>query len=130
MENVLFLLKDEVLGIHHKQVDRFGGIHGIRDTGLLESALAMPEASFGDCLMHETLSLMGAAYIYHIIKNHPFLDGNKRTGVVTGLVFLRRNGLIIPWVKDEMADLAVNIATDQITKQETADYLELLARKS
>ncbi len=129
MESTIFLLRDEVLRIHQKQIDRFGGTHGMHDAGLLESALAMPIMGFGDHVMHTTLNHMSAAYIYHIIKNHPFLDGNKRTGVVSGLVFLKLNGVAIPWRKNEMVYLAESIATNVMSKQEVANYLEELARR-
>jgi len=127
MNSIRFLLKEDVLGIHQKQIDRYGGIHGIRDMGLLESAIAMPEFSFDGHFVHDSISLMGAAYIFHIIKNHPFLDGNKRTGIVTGLTFLRQNGLIIRWVRDQMVELAVDVATSKITKEEIAQALLLMA---
>ena len=83
----IFLSYDEILEVHDDQILRYGGSNGIRDKKLLFSALAQPGISFGGQYLHETIFEMAAAYLYHIIKNHPFLDGNKRTGIVSALIF-------------------------------------------
>jgi death-on-curing protein len=88
-----FLALEEVLEIHESQIMLFGGTAEVRDLGLLASALAQPEASFDNKFLHATLEEMAAAYLYHIVKNHPFVDGNKRTGTATALVFLDLNGV-------------------------------------
>jgi death-on-curing protein len=75
----VFLNLAEVLEIHRDQIERYGGQPGIRDLDLLQSALAMPAAGFGDRYLHEDLLEMAAAYLFHIARNHPFVDGNKRT---------------------------------------------------
>ena len=88
-----FLDLEEVLEIHALQLDEFGGIAGVRDRGLLESAVEQPRATaFGE-LLHADLFEMAAAYLFHIVKNHAFLDGNKRTALVAALVFLDINGV-------------------------------------
>jgi death-on-curing protein len=87
-----FLLIETVLALHAEQIGVFGGMHGTRDRGLLESALAQPEATFEGEYLHLSLHEMAAAYLYHVVRNHPFLDGNKRTGYVAALVFLAVNG--------------------------------------
>ncbi|MEO7672739.1 MAG: Fic family protein [Pyrinomonadaceae bacterium] len=74
----LFLSVDEVLDLHSNQIDAFGGIHGIRELSLLESAVMTPQASFGGEYLHADLFEMAAAYAFHIAENQPFLDGNKR----------------------------------------------------
>jgi len=94
-ENPIFLSLGEVLEIHRDQIDRYGGHPGIRDIGLLQSALAMPAAGFGGRFLHTDLFEMAAAYLFHITQNHPFVDGNKRTGAVASLVFLSLNGVEI-----------------------------------
>lgn len=77
-----FLDLEEVLEIHALQLDEFGGIAGVRDRGLLESAVEQARATaFGE-LLHADLFEMAAAYLFHIVKNHAFLDGNKRTALV------------------------------------------------
>ena len=90
-----FLELEDVLQIHEEQLAAYGGAAGIRDQALLESAAAMPQASFGEEYLHEDLSHMAAAYAFHIAQNQPFLDGNKRTGLVAALVFLDLNGITV-----------------------------------
>ena len=87
-----FLGLDEVLEIHRDQIERYGGSDGIRDLGLLQSALAMPRAGAAGQHFHGDLFEMAAAYLFHIVKNHPFIDGNKRVGAMAAFVFLSLNG--------------------------------------
>src|SRR6266702_1459663 len=87
-----FLTTDQVLEIHSDQIARYGGMAGVRDLGLLQSALAQPQATFGGQLLHADLFEMAAAYLFHLVQNHPFVDGNKRVGAVAAIVFLLTNG--------------------------------------
>ena len=82
----MFLDLDRVLRIHQSLIDAYGGAAGIRDVGLLHSAIAMPQASFGGAFLHKDLFEMAAAYLYHIVQNHPFFDGNKRTGAADAII--------------------------------------------
>jgi len=91
----VFLRLDEVLLIHRDQIERYGGRPGIRDLGLLQSALAVPEAGIRDRYLHEDLFEMAAAYLFHLVRDHPFVDGNKRVGAVAALVFLSLNGVVM-----------------------------------
>jgi death-on-curing protein len=86
-----FLSLDEVIEIHRDMIERYGGSTGIRDMGLLQSAVAMPQASFGSEFLHADLFEMAAAYLFRIVQNHPFIDGNKRVGTATAMVFLELN---------------------------------------
>lgn len=88
---VVFLTVDDVLALHADQIERFGGRAGIRDIGLLESDLGMPLATFQSESLHPSLAEMAAAYLFHIARNHPFLDGNKRVGLMAMLVFVALN---------------------------------------
>ncbi len=106
----LFLSLNEVLEIHQDQTARYGGTSGIRDTGLLTSALAMPSAAFGGEFLHTDLYEMAAAYLFHLVKNHPFLDGNKRTGAVAALVFLELNGRSLDVPEDTFAEMVLAAA--------------------
>jgi death-on-curing protein len=90
-----FLSLEDVLCLHADQVRLFGGHEGVRDLGLLESAIAQPQAMFGGEYLHHDIFEMAAAYVFHLVQNHPFCDGNKRTGVVAALVFLDFNGVEI-----------------------------------
>lgn len=78
----IFLDVDEVLEIHASQLEVHGGSAGVRDRGLLESAVAQPRSSFGGDLAHESLFEMAAACLFRLVRNHPFIDGNKRTGLL------------------------------------------------
>jgi death on curing protein len=87
-----FLTLAEVLDLHEESIRRYGGTSGIRDLGLLQSALAQPESTFGGQYLHPDFASMAAAYLFHIVQNHPFLDGNKRTGTAAARVFILMNG--------------------------------------
>ena len=122
MTEPLFLSFSEVLQIHEDQISRYGGSLGIRDVGLLESALAMPAASFGDKFLHEDIFEMAAAYLFHIVKNHPFVDGNKRVGAVASLVFLIMND--IDFAADEVAfeQMVLAVAEGRMNKSAIAAF--------
>ena len=74
----LFLSLEEVLEIHQQQIENYGGGPGVRDISLLESAIAQPQATFSTEFLHDSMPAMAAAYLFHICRNHPFVDGNKR----------------------------------------------------
>jgi death-on-curing protein len=87
-----FLVLDEVLRIHADQIAHYGGALGVRDEGGLVSAIAQPEVAFDGHRLHDTLAAQAAAYLFHLVKNHAFVDGNKRVGTAAALVFLDLNG--------------------------------------
>src|SRR5579872_5169321 len=101
-----FLSVTLILDLHKMLIDRFGGIKGVRDRGLLESALAYPELLYS-IAMERDVYVLGAAYGYHLIHNHAFVDGNKRIGVLAMLTFLRNNGITVRPSKDELYALAM-----------------------
>jgi death-on-curing protein len=105
----------------------FGGEQGVRDLGLLESAISQPKATFGGEHLHKDLFEMAAAYLYHIVQNHPFLDGNKRTGVVAALAFLDFNGIEIDAPTGSIYDLTISVATGQAGKQQIAEFFRKMA---
>ena len=115
-----FLSVEEVLELHEQLVQRFGGSHGLRDLGMLESAVAMPQAGFGDSYLHDDVFEMAAAYLFHIVMNHPFIDGNKRAGTHAALVFLADNGYTIELSQDEKYDLVIGICEGTVTKKQLA----------
>jgi death-on-curing protein len=122
-----FLSVEDVLGLHADQVALYGGNHGVRDMGLLESAVAQPQATFGGEYLHKDLFEMAAAYLFHIVRNHPFLDGNKRTGAVAALVFLDVNGVEADAPKGSVYDLTMSVAMGQADKAQIAEYFRLHA---
>lgn len=119
----VFLTLDEVLALHADQIRRYGGSDGIRDLGALESAAAVPQASFGGELLHPTLAEMAAAYLFHISQNHPFLDGNKRTALAAALAFLWLNGRRLEADEDELYELVLGVADGRVTKADAASFL-------
>ncbi len=118
-----FLTLSDVLLLHDDQVALYGGATGVRDLGLLESAVAQPQAGYGGQLLHGDLFEMAAAYLFHIVKNHPFVDGNKRTGAVAALVFLDLNGIEIDAPKGSLYELTMSVAAGQAGKEEIARFL-------
>jgi death-on-curing protein len=122
-----FLDVPDLLRIHADQVDLYGGEHGVRDLGLLESATAQPRATFGGEFLHGDVFDMAAAYLFHIVQNHPFIDANKRTGLMAALVFLDLNGVEIDAPKGSLYDLTMSVASGQAGKQEIADFFRRLA---
>ena len=118
-----FLGVEDVLSLHAAQVELYGGHQGLRDLGLLESAVAQPRAAFGGAYAHEFPFEMAAAYMFHIVQNHPFLDGNKRTGLIAALTFLDLNGIEIDAPGGSLYDLAIAVATGQADKTDIAEFL-------
>ena len=96
----------------------------MRDEGLLESALSQPKATFFGELLHPTIHEQAAAYLYHIAKNHPFLDGNKRTAYGGMEAFLRLNGHNLNLTDDEAYDMVMRVAQGEITKEELSRFVE------
>jgi death on curing protein len=124
----VFLALDEVLALHADQIRRYGGRAGIRDLELLKSALGTPEASYGGDYLHASLFEMAAAYLFHIVRNHPFVDGNKRVGLIAALVFLGLNDLDLDAEANELFQLVVGVAGGKVAKAEVAVFLQEQAR--
>lgn len=122
-----FLTIEEVLEIHALQLARFGGGEGVRDLGLLESAIAQPMQSFGGEYVHGDLFLMAAAYLFHLVSNHPFVDGNKRTGYLAVVVFLDHNGVEILHGVDELYALTIQVAQGMLDKTGIAARIREIA---
>lgn len=117
-----FLTVDDVLETHAEQIAAYGGGSGIRDAGLLESALAQPPAMFDGQNLHADVFAMAAAYLYHLVKNHPFVDGNKRVGLEAALLFPEINGYGIETTDEALVDLVLRTVQDQATKQQIAEF--------
>jgi death-on-curing protein len=118
-----FLSLDEVLALHADQLRRYGGEAGLRDLGLLESALATPRATFGRAYLHGSLPEMAAAYLFHLVGNHPFVDGTKRIGLAAAIAFLGLNGLWLEADPDLLAEVVLKVARHQASKAEVAEFL-------
>jgi len=111
---------EEVIDFHDRLIKKYGGHSGIRDLGLLISAINMPKQTFGGKDLHISVQEKALAYLYHIIKNHAFMDGNKRTGVFVFLVFLKRNNATYDFEGKELEEIAVAIADNKINKTDLA----------
>jgi len=121
---IYFLTLSEITMIHDKQISEHGGLHGLRNEGLLLSALHYPQSTFNNEYLHPDIYHMAAAYMSSIIKNHPFLDGNKRTGLLTALIFLKANNIEIKATNSELFDLTIAIAQSHITEQDIAIFFK------
>jgi death-on-curing protein len=108
--NPTFLTLDEVLAVHEDQIARYGGAAGVRDLGLLRSALAQPQATFGGQFLHHDLIAMAAAYFFYLVQNHAFVDENKRVGTVAAMVFLELNGLELNAPDEQLESIVLNVA--------------------
>ncbi len=119
---IKFLGFDEVLEIHQDQIQRYGGIDGIREPELLESAITMPMAQFGGVFLHPDLFAMAAAYLFHIAQNHPFVDGNKRVATVAALLFLMLNGKEITATEQDLEEIVLSVARGELGKEGIAAF--------
>ncbi|MBL0175157.1 MAG: type II toxin-antitoxin system death-on-curing family toxin [Ignavibacteria bacterium] len=119
-----FLALSEVLEIHTDQLARYGGAPGVRDLRLLTSTLAMPAATYGGVFLHADIPEMAAAYLYHLVKNHPFVDGNTRTGSVAALVFLALNHCAFEATQAELLRLVTSVADGRARKTDVTVFFE------
>jgi death on curing protein len=124
---VRFLSTERVLRIHQSVIEAYGGSEGLRSAELLHSALGVPEATFGGEFLHADLFEMAAAYLFHITQNHPFVDGNKRTGAAAAVVFLALNNVSIRADEEGLVDITLQVATGQAQKAEVAAFFRALA---
>jgi death on curing protein len=125
-----FLLIDEVIEIQEDQVIRYGGTFGVRDRGLLESAVMAPRATFGGQLLHADLFEMAAAYLCYLVGDHPFVDGNKRTWAVAAVVFLALNDHDLAAEEDLFEALVRGVAEGRVGKAGVAAFLRANDRPS
>lgn len=111
-------------------INGYGGSDGIRDHGLLESAIATPLASFGGECVHADIFEMAAAYVFHIVKNHPFIDGNKRTGAMAAFVFLKLNKWTLVADENQFERIVIAVAESKIEEREIAEFFKKHCRRS
>jgi death on curing protein len=126
----VFLSLSEVLAIHRDQVVRYGGAAGIRDFELLKSALGMPSATYGGQFLHTDVFEMAAAYLFHLVKNHHFIDGNKRVGAVASLVFLYLNGFDFDAAENDLAEMVQAVARGDLDKADVAVFIRRHTRSA
>jgi death-on-curing protein len=124
-----FLTLEEVIEIQADQIERYGGRPGTRDMDLLQSAVAMPESGFGEHYLHGDLFEMAAAYLFHLVRNHPFVDGNKRAGAMAAFTFLKLNGLTLTAGNTEFESVVLSVAQGKMGKAGVAEFLRKHAKK-
>ena len=124
-----WLTSDMVEVFHRESLVHFGGAEGVRDNGLLQSALARPE----NILAYEpeaTVFRLAAAYAHGIIKNHPFVDGNKRTGTLAAAAFLALNGFEIDCDEAEVVVVIIGVASSDVSESHLADWLQRVSKQT
>ena len=126
---IKFLYKKIILAFHQDQLEKYGGKPGVRDEKLLESALAQSQTSFGGEYAHEDLFQMAAAYSFHLCRNHPFFDGNKRTALIAMYMFLYANGYQMKADKKSLFAIIMDLANGKVKKEELAEYVKKHSKK-
>jgi death-on-curing protein len=125
---VEYLTVAEVLLLHARLIQCTGGSGGVRDVGLLESALARPQAAFGGEDLYPDLWSKAAALMQLLVQNHPFVDGNKRTALAATGIFLELNDHVLAASNDEALDFARQVTGGEMTLQEMATWLKAYSR--
>lgn len=123
MAQIVWLLEETVIAIHQRQISEHGGSEGLRDEGLLASVLARPQNVLAYAQPPPDLAVLAAAYAYGIARNHPFVDGNKRTALVAARTFLLLNGVNLEANQDEKYLTFLQLAQGTLTEEQLADWI-------
>ena len=123
MTKIIWLLEETLRAIHHRQIAEHGGSEGLRDEGLLSSALARPQNQLAYGERSPDLASLAAAYAFGIARNHPFIDGNKRTALVAARTFLLLNGVDLDATQDDKFLTFVGLAEGSISEEELAVWI-------
>jgi death on curing protein len=129
LEGCVHLSIDTVREIQAEAIRRFGGLNGVRDENLLASAVLAPQSTFGGKSPYADLVEVAAAYLFYICRNHPFLDGNKRTAMMAAIILLRLNGIEPKPDSLQWERLMLDVASSKITRDETTRRLRKLLKK-
>ena len=129
-DDCIHLTVDQMLEIHEAVIDAFGGSQSLRDRGLLESAIGATQATaFGQSVFADLIEV-AAAYLFYLCRNHPFVDGNKRVGMTSAIVYLRLNGIEPPPDGDHWEKLVLDVASSSLDRDSTTKRLRTLLRAS
>jgi len=118
----VFLSAQQILFIHARLIDTTGGEHGVRDLGLLESAVARPQATFDSAALYPDLFQKAAAFMQSLAQNHPFVDGNKRTAIISTAMFLLQNGHRLQTTNEEMERFTLLVVNKRPSLDEIASW--------
>jgi death on curing protein len=121
---VHFITEEVVLTVHADLLQRYGGAPGLRDAGLLDSALAQPKITVAGKYAHKSMFDKAAAYGFHICKNHPFVDGNKRVAFVLMDMFLQKNGWDVASTEEGAYQMMMDLASGKLTKSQLSKWLK------
>lgn len=125
---MIYLTVQRVLILHHRIIEKTGGSHGVHDLGLLESAVARPQSTYGGEDLYDGLFSKAAALLESLARNHPFVDGNKRTAIAAASLFLRINGRRVFTSNGELEDYAVYVVVSNPGVESIARWLEEKSR--
>jgi len=117
------LSQETVVAMHSELIAQSGGLDGIRDANMLDASINSPFHTFDGQYLYPTIQTMSAHLAFSLIKNHPFLDGNKRIGILSMLVFLDVNGLPVTCTDDELVALGLGLADSSITELELIEWI-------
>lgn len=121
---IIFLTINHILFIHDRAIKRFGGSHGVRDIGLTESAVARPQATFGSKYLYHSIFDKAAALLQSLLKNHPFVDGNKRTALISAGLFLWKNGHKLTNAHKEEVEFSIRVDNGNLTVEQISQWLK------
>jgi death-on-curing protein len=124
-----YLTPEQVLFLHSRLISTIGGGHGVRDIGMLLSALGRTQATFDGKELYPDIMLKAAALIDSLVRNHPFVDGNKRTAITASALFLRLNGYLLQVENREMVRFAFACAQSQLSLVEIAEWFRKYSKK-
>ncbi len=122
--SIKFIPPEIVHTIHPDLIDRYGGRSGLRDPELLDSALAQPKMTVGGKYVHRTIFNKAAAYGFHICRNHPFIDGNKRLAFVLMDIFLQMNGYLLSAPEKDSYSIMIELANGRLSKEKLSSWLK------
>ena len=128
MDEIVFLTLEQIIVIHDDQIERYGGRHGIRDFALLESAQLRPQSTFNSRDLYSTIFTKAAALIHSLVLNHPFIDGNKRTGLASGIIFLLLNNYELTASNKTLENIVMKIESRKLTIGQISSWLKLHSR--
>jgi death-on-curing protein len=120
----IYLTAEQILFIHYRLVNETGGEHGVRNLGLLESAVARPRQTFDNEELYPDIFEKSAALMESLVNNHPFIDGNKRTGIACAVLFLRQNGIAFSAKNAELEKFTLRVASSKVKRSEIVKWLK------
>jgi death-on-curing protein len=124
-----YLTPEQVIFLHSRLISTIGGAHGVRDVGMLLSALGRPQATFDGKELYPDIMLKAAALMDSLVRNHPFMDGNKRTAITASALFLRQNGYLLQVENLEMVHFTLACAQSQLSLVEIAEWFRKYSKK-